>query len=311
LARDLGFDDGEVGRVAIAVTEAATNLVKHAGGGTIALRKVERAGHVSLGFIAIDRGPGMRDARASLVDGHSTVGTPGTGLGAIARQSTEFDLYSSVGHGTAISAEFRRGARADSGSRDGLKIGGVSVPHPGEDVCGDRWAAFEADGIASVLLADGLGHGAPAAEAARTATDVFRRHARERPQAIIERAHDALRATRGAAAAVAQIDARRGLLHFCGIGNVSGTVLSGEATRSMVSHHGTLGHDVRRIREFSVPWPSGGALVLHSDGLTSRWTLAPYPGLLRHHPTVVAAVLYRDFTRGHDDASVVVLREAA
>jgi hypothetical protein len=79
----------------------------------------------------------------------------------------------------------------------------------------------------------------------------------------------------------------------------------------MVSHHGTAGHDMRRIQEFTYPWEAAAILVLHSDGLSSHWTLEPYPGLQLRHPMLIAGVLYRDFKRGRDDASVVVLREAA
>jgi hypothetical protein len=54
-------------------------------------------------------------------------------------------------------------------------------------------------------------------------------------------------------------------------------------------------------------WPEHGLLVMHSDGLTGRWTLDRYPGLLVRHPALVAAVLYKDFLRGRDDATVVVV----
>ena len=91
---------------------------------------------------------------------------------------------------------------------------------------------------------------------------------------------------------------------------IAGTILANGATRSTVSHHGTAGHDARRIQEFTYPWEADALLVLHSDGLVSRWTLERYPGLVSRHPTLTAAVLYRDFRRGRDDTSVVVLRNA-
>ena len=78
-----------------------------------------------------------------------------------------------------------------------------------------------------------------------------------------------------------------------------------------MSHHGTVGHDVRRVQEFTYPWPAGATLVMHSDGLTSHWTFDRYPGLAARHPMLIAGVLYRDFRRGRDDTTVVVLREVA
>ena len=77
----------------------------------------------------------------------------------------------------------------------------------------------------------------------------------------------------------------------------------------MVSHTGTVGQNVTRFQEFTHRWPDEGLLILHSDGLSSRWTLEPYPGLTRKDPSLVAGVLYRDFVSGHDDVVVLVARE--
>jgi anti-sigma regulatory factor (Ser/Thr protein kinase) len=310
LARAQDFDDEAVGRVAIAVSEAATNLVKHGGGGQLILERAGDADARGIVVVAIDRGPGIADAASALRDGFSTRGSAGTGLGAIARQANGFDLYSSPGVGTAVFADFWTDDRATV--RAGLVVGGLSVPCPGQVVCGDAWIAVHAEERTMVLVADGLGHGPGAAEAADTAIATFRAHAaRQGPGAIVERLHAALRGTRGAAVAVADVDRTRARVRFAGVGNVAGTVLDGDRTRSMVSHHGTAGHEVRRVQEFDYPWPHDGLLVLHTDGLLTRWTLDRYPGLARHHPTLVAAVLYRDFARGRDDTTVVAAREAA
>src|SRR5204862_5959873 len=93
------------------------------------------------------------------------------------------------------------------------------------------------------------------------------------PADIVGFLHDGMRATRGAAVAVAEVDGRRGVVRYCGVGNIAATIVDDGATRSLVSHHGTLGHDARRIAEFQYPWPAQGLLVLHSDGLLSHWTL--------------------------------------
>ncbi len=51
-------------------------------------------------------------------------------------------------------------------------------------------------------------------------------------------------------------------------------------------------------------------LVLHSDGLHTRWDLAAYPGLAARHPAIIGGALLRDFRRQRDDASVVVIKAA-
>ena len=68
---------------------------------------------------------------------------------------------------------------------------------------------------------------------------------------------------------------------------------------------------IHRINEFSYPWAEGAVLVLHSDGLGGRWDLARYPGLSRHHPSLVAGVLFRDWSRRRDDVTVVAARAHA
>jgi serine phosphatase RsbU (regulator of sigma subunit) len=192
-----------------------------------------------------------------------------------------------------------------------MTVGGVNVPYPGEPVSGDAWATRETPGTTLLMVADGLGHGTNAAAASRAAVEAFRSERGAAPAESLERIHLALRATRGAAVAVAAVDREKGLVRFAGIGNVSGTIVSGETTRSVVSHHGTAGGAARRIQEFTYPWNGGDILVLHSDGLGSHWTLAGYPGLAQRHPALIAGVLYRDHRRGRDDTTVVVVREAA
>jgi hypothetical protein len=125
---------------------------------------------------------------------------------------------------------------------------------------------------------------------------------------LLDAIHRALRCTRGAAVAIAEIDPARRRLQFVGIGNISGIILGRDSTRNLVSHNGIVGHAIRRIQEFSYELPSGALTVLHSDGLKSRWSLDGYPGLLQRDPTVIAGVLFRDFERGRDDATVVVAR---
>jgi serine phosphatase RsbU (regulator of sigma subunit) len=158
-----------------------------------------------------------------------------------------------------------------------------------------------------ILVVDGLGHGADAQVAAARAVEIFEIQ-RGTVSEGLESIHRALRATRGAAAAIADIDVPRRTLQYAGIGNISGAILGRDGTRNLVSHNGTLGHTVHRIQEFSYELPAGALLVMTSDGLKTRWTLDGYPGLLRRDPTVIAAILFRDFERGRDDATALVAR---
>ncbi len=304
LAIELGFAEHDRARLALVATEMATNLVKHARDGEMLLRIASRPPTASIDLLALDRGPGIASIGQALRDGMSSAGTSGTGLGAIGRVANRFDLYSTTA-GTVVLASV---AVAGSQAPASFEVGAVSVPYPGEHVCGDGAAVEQGDGRALVLVVDGLGHGPLAAEAAERAEEIFAAHHALAPVDLMQRLHDGLRPTRGAAAALAEVDARRGVVRFCGVGNIAATILVGETTRSLVSHHGTLGHDARRIAEFQYPWTPDAMLVLNSDGLVSNWTLAAYSGLAARASSLVATVLYRDFRRHRDDTTVVVLR---
>jgi hypothetical protein len=161
-------------------------------------------------------------------------------------------------------------------------------------------------------VADGLGHGLLASDASSAAVRVAQQQVTEGGPRLLDRIHGALRPTRGAAVAVAELEHGRGILRYTGIGNIGGSIRShAGAVQHLVSHAGTAGHEVRKIAEFSYRWDPGSLLVMYSDGLSSHWSLDRYPGLLSRHPSVIAGVLYRDFSRGRDDATVVVLQEAA
>ena len=93
------------------------------------------------------------------------------------------------------------------------------------------------------------------------------------------------------------------------VGVVVRFVTSSTTVRHAVSLNGTLGHEARAFREYTYPWDSSALFVMHSDGLGSRWSLEGYRGLRQKPPSIVAAVLYRDFSRQRDDVTVVVGRE--
>jgi anti-sigma regulatory factor (Ser/Thr protein kinase) len=95
-----------------------------------------------------------------------------------------------------------------------------------------------------------------------------------------------------------------------GIGNVAGAMISDDGLKRMVSHAGTAGQIARKIHEFVYPYVGTPTVILHSDGLSNRWALDDYPGLGLSHPSLIAGILYRDFARGSDDSSIVVMRAA-
>ena len=304
LAAECALDEVDTGRVALVVTELATNLLRHARHGRLWLGACRERREVEV--IAVDDGPGMADVQRSLHDGFSTGGTPGTGLGAVGRLAQLFDLHSRVPGGTIAVARVRPPEVPEPQAAS--CTGAVSLVARGERVCGDGWG-FAVDGERTALMvADGLGHGPDAAEASAAALEVFAQQAFLPPRQLLEATHQALRRTRGAAVMVLQADAGEGSIRSAGAGNVLARLVSGVSDRTILCQHGTAGLALRTPEETTTPWPPHAMLVVHTDGIESRWKAEALVPLLGREPALAAALLARDHCRGRDDATVAVLR---
>ena len=305
LAQECGLDEVESGRLAIIVTELATNLLRHADKGRLLLSaRPERA---EVEVISIDEGPGMADVGRSMGDGFSTGGTSGTGLGAVGRLAQDFDMHSAVPDGT-VSVARVRGAAAPPVDASSFTAGAVSLPARGERVCGDSWG-FALDGDrAAVMVADGLGHGPDAAEASQHALSTFADNPMGDLRQMLQDTHARLRSTRGAAVMLLQADAGAGTVRSAGAGNVMARLVSGVSDRAILCQHGTAGVTIRTPDETTTAWPPHAMLVVFSDGIETRWKGDALAPVLGRDPALAAALLARDHCRGRDDATVAVLR---
>ncbi|MBM2617910.1 SpoIIE family protein phosphatase [Actinoplanes sp. LDG1-06] len=304
LAVELGMPERRINDLSIVAAEAAGNLAKHADEGVLLVRAVRRGGQAGVELIALDRGPGMADLAHSFGDGHSTAGTLGIGLGAIVRQATWCDMHSVPGKGTVLAVQVWPGEPPTT-----PWAAGITRPITGEPISGDAFAVRDADGRRQVMMCDGLGHGGPAAAAAHEAVRAFIDAPAAPPAAVLEHLHRRISHTRGAAVAVAELDAGAGLVRYAGLGNIAGTVLTpGLPRKGMVSLPGITGHQRRQIREFDYPITRDAIVLMHSDGVVDRWDPADYPGLLVRSPLVIAATVLRDAGVRRDDAGVLVAR---
>lgn len=299
LAERLKLDDSDAGRVALVATELASNLLKHAGSGELHLRALPREGAPGVELLAVDRGQGF-DLHQCLADGFSTGGTQGIGLGAVLRQADVFDVYADTRGAAVLARVYPRG----SDSAD-LRYGVSQHSLHQDPACGDAWhLAYDGRRI-SALMIDGLGHGELAQQAAHAGEQAFAQAPFADSAPLLEDIHAAMCGTRGGAVALAQYD--NGALRFTGIGNIGATLLAGGMSRGLASHPGIVGAQFRRPRAFDYADVHASLLVMYSDGLQSRWNLQDYPGLAQRHPALIAAVLHRDFCRGRDDVSVLVV----
>jgi hypothetical protein len=284
----------------------AQNLVRHGNGGEIVVNEVATPGSSSLELLALDQGPGMRHIAECLRDGFSSAGTAGNGFGSIKRLSNRLEVFSQPGRGTVVWAHLSASDPCTS-SRI-FESNGISVAIESEEVCGDAWEVIEVTGVLRAMVVDGLGHGPFAGEAAREAVAVFRAHPTTGLASTLKLVDQALTKTRGAAGAIVELCPERRQVTAAGVGNISMRILSDGGSKSFGCDNGTLGTGVPRIREFTQSWAPGNVLVMHSDGVKTHWTSDDYPGLTRRHPGLVAGLLYRDFRRERDDATVMVVR---
>ncbi len=311
-ARLSGFDVRRVDSLALVATELAENLYRHAQQGQLIVVP-PTPGNGRLALLAIDRGPGVARFEDCLVDGFSTGGTMGSGLGAVRRIADDFDAVSEPGRGTVVSAGFHVPGPPAPVHFD---VGAVGFPVAGETRNGDAFATAHLGGRIVVMVADGLGHGDGAADASAMATALLPGIAGWSTGDVVAALSEHLHGTRGAAITVAaltlEVARAGGTLESSGLGNVSiaGVRLDG-TTHRIATSHGTAGMASRSspIEQYT-EFPAWGLLVLHTDGLATPWSLHGRTELLRHRAEVVAAALWRDHARDDDDSLVVVVKAA-
>jgi anti-sigma regulatory factor (Ser/Thr protein kinase) len=301
MADRLQFPVARADQLALAVTEAASNLYKHAEQGSLLLAISRDADPPGIILVTIDAGPGLPDVGAAWRDGHSTAGTLGIGLGAIRRLADFCDLYSMPGRGTALVARFW-----PAPCQPAIRYAGLIRPITGEIECGDAFGAVQTGDVVTALLCDGLGHGPLAASAAAEAVTAVLEAPAAEPVALLERAHRRLGGTRGGAIGIVQLAGHAA--KFAGLGNITASILSSDSRKGMLSVPGIVGHQARTIRQFEYQVPPDAAIVLHSDGLSSRWGAAAVPALAARDPLLVAAVLLAAAGSHRDDAGVLVLK---
>jgi anti-sigma regulatory factor (Ser/Thr protein kinase) len=307
LADQMELSETAKGELAIVVTEAARNAAIHGKGGQVLLRPWKDSNeNAGVEVMVLDSGPGMADVASSMRDGHSTAGTPGTGLGAISRMSGSFEMYTVASKGTVL---YINVSNAHTQHRSMPKLGVVSAAKPGETECGDGWGFVQHGHKTTIMVVDGLGHGAGAREASADAGEIFRKYATAGLERTLRRMHESLRKTRGAAVALAEIDSSSHHVKYSGVGNIQGVIVGDSGVQRLVSHTGTVGFVMGRTQEFTYPWHKSSLLVMHSDGIDTHWDLEKYRGIRSKHPAIAAGVIYRDHRRTRDDSTVLIYTE--
>jgi anti-sigma regulatory factor (Ser/Thr protein kinase) len=303
----LGFS-GSIGEeIILAVAELTSNLIRHAGKGTLSARPIETGGRLGIEIEAADQGPGIADVERSFTDGYSTTGSLGYGLGTVNRLMDELDVSSAPDCGTRIVCRRWLRSAPQASARSLWEAGVFTRPHMGTKENGDAFIVKEWDRQLLVGLIDGLGHGELAQRAALAAQHYVQSHYDQPLDKIFAGASRACLATRGVVMALARFDGA-GHLSFAGIGNIEVRARTGAERLPFLIMRGYLGVAPINAKVESFAWKPDWMLVMHTDGLSARWQWSDFPGLDLGSPHAVAQSLMKKLASGLDDATVLAVR---
>ncbi len=309
LAVGLDFPVKRLAELDIVVAEILSNLSKYGRDGQLLAKPFEDDGLAGIELISIDAGPGMGDVSRMMGDGISTGNTLGHGLGSIKRLSDDFQVYSQKGWGTILLARLLREPRDEQRQKAPASVHTLVLPKPGETACGDGYYVKRTRESLRILVGDGLGHGPEAQLAAQQAVKAFRACPDEHPVDILRYIHDGVKKTRGLVATVVTFSFKEKAWRICGVGNIATRIIGGSGSRNYISYNGIVGMNMpNTMNEQVVPYERGQVLIACSDGIRTKWDTNRLPGILRYDLSLLAAALYKDFTRNTDDASVVAVR---
>jgi anti-sigma regulatory factor (Ser/Thr protein kinase) len=304
----LGFLATHVEEICLAVSELTANLVKHAGHGVITFTPLHAGSRIGIEIDAQDHGPGITNIDQSLADGYSTTGGLGYGLGAVNRLMDEMDITSSPGLNTSIICRRWVRVRNEEPAPHYWSIGVATRSRRFAPENGDAYVIREWQGKLLVGVIDGLGHGELAQQAALTAQGYVRTHYDLPLDKIFSGAGRACLGTRGVVMALARFE-NSNRISLATVGNIEARVWSGRDKTLFNVQRGILGvsaspHVV--IQENN--WSPGWLLILHTDGVQTRWQWQDFPGLEREPAETIARKLLHALATKDDDATVLVVR---
>jgi anti-sigma regulatory factor (Ser/Thr protein kinase)/serine/threonine protein phosphatase PrpC len=306
-AREAGFPEVAVEAIALVVHELATNLVRHARGGTIELMPAEDAWRQGIQILSLDEGPGIPDPEQAMVDGYSTLGGLGNGLGTVHRLMDDLEFSPRAGGGTRILC--RRWIRASSAGTQPcpLVFGAASRPRRNEKANGDAFLIKTWQHHALCGVIDGLGHGEPAQHAAQVARCYLEDHPELDLDPLFQGTGRVTRSTRGVVMALARFDLEEGVMSLASIGNIEARLV-GDAYPGPVVRRGIVGLNAPKPVVTRHPWGAGSILVLHSDGLHSGWSWRDFPDRVWEDPGTAAHRLLEAFGKDEDDVTVLIVK---
>jgi phosphoserine phosphatase RsbX len=193
----------------------------------------------------------------------------------------------------------------------GLDIGIAHYALPGESESGDRCVVRTSAGRTLIGVIDGLGHGHEAAAAAGAASEILEGFVGEPVGSLLERCHERLRGTRGAAITLIVIDPDVTALEWVGVGNVAAGVRKTEASGTISCHEllvrsGIAGSSLPSVRALRLPLNCGDMVLLATDGVHPSFIDSVEVFAGGQPAQRVADMILAGYATMRDDALVVV-----
>ena len=307
LALQIGFTPHRAAETDIIVAELTSNLIKYANGGELLYRAHLENEQNQIEIYCLDNGVGFENVAKIMNDGYSSSNTLGHGLGSIKRLSNDFQIYSMKNWGCVQYVKICEKTDFQSPPlKPGLNSTTIAVNYPGEKFCGDGYYVKHSSKGFQIFVGDGLGHGESANEAAQLAIKVFRQTITWDPAEILREIHSKVKKTRGLVATIASVDYKSEVWNVCGIGNINTRIFNGLENKTYTPYNGIIGHNIpRTLNNTIVPYKKHQIIIMHSDGLRTRWNLNDMTSIFKHSPGIIAASLLKENIRGTDDATIL------
>lgn len=308
IANRLGVPDLKRENMLLVAAELATNSIKHAGGRGM-IQIWQQPGPV-LDIVSLDYGPGIANLAQAEQDGYSSSNTFGKGLGAIRRLSDESYVYTqsrmtdqtTKWSGTVFLARFNIASNPDQ--LLGEKIGIFSRSLSDTRYNGDRIYLHKRGGRLRWLHLDGLGHGEEAQKAtANLATHVAHN---DHVEAVLEGVGEQLVRTRGAVAAVCELDFSSRDMQLLGVGDMHAHIYDQDEMQLVSFAPGILGREHRTTTPYQTKLARRGMIITASDGIRRNWDTGNFAGIFNQHPQLIAYTLGNIMGRISDDQSICV-----
>jgi anti-sigma regulatory factor (Ser/Thr protein kinase)/serine/threonine protein phosphatase PrpC len=311
LARELAFTERVREEIALVVTELATNLLRHAKHGVITVSATESGPRRGILIQSDDEGPGIADIERAMTDGYSTAGGLGMGLGSVNRLMDDVEIGPRERGGLHVACHrWLRPQEAVVFERR-LAVGVASRPRRLSEENGDSFLMKQWEGSALVGVIDGLGHGPFAHRASQTARHYVETHYDQPLQTLFRGAGRACRATRGVVMALAHFDFALRKIRIANIGNVEVRLVNDSENINPILRRGIVGLNAPEAVVSEFPWGPKSFLIMHSDGISTRWKWSDFEATAKDGLNHVAQRFLQALAKPEDDATVLVAGNAS